>query len=115
MSEQTLSLVERLRIFQVRGQAVVLDSGLAAVYGVRTGAFNQAIKRNLAAFPGDFSFRLSEEEFGALMFQFGRSKGRGGGRKLPQVFTGHGAKIRPLLLLPPEGPKRRIGFHPDSQ
>jgi hypothetical protein len=115
MSEQTLSFFKRLRIFQVRGQAAVLDSELAAVYGVRTGAFNQTTKRNLVGFPRDFSFRLTEQEFGALMFQFGRSKGRGGRRKLPQVFTDHGAKIRPLLLPPPEAPKRRIGFHPDSQ
>ena len=115
MSEQALSLVERLRIFQVRGQAVVLGSGLAAVYGVRAGAFNQAIKRNLPRFPGDFSYRLTEEEIGALMSQIVISKGRGGRRKLPRVFTVHGAEIRPLLLPPPEAPKRRIGFHPESQ
>jgi len=104
MSEQTLSLVERLRIFHVRGQAVVLDSGLAAVYGVRTGTFNQAIKRNLTRFPGDFSFRPTEEEFGALMFQFGRSKGRGGRRKLPRVFMEHGAIMAATVLNSPRDP-----------
>jgi hypothetical protein len=91
MSEPPLSAIEQLRIFQVRGQDVVLDSDLAGVYGVMTGVFNQAIKRNLTRFPGDFSFLLTTDEFGALMSQIVISKGRGGRRKLPRVFTEHGA------------------------
>jgi hypothetical protein len=52
-SKQTLSVVDRLRIFEIRGGAVSLDSALAAIYGVGTGALNQAIKRNLSRFPDD--------------------------------------------------------------
>ena len=46
-------------IFTVRGQRVILDSDLAAVYGVSTKALNQAIKRNADRFPDDFAFQLT--------------------------------------------------------
>ena len=101
MSEPPIAAIERLRIFQVRAQSVVLDSDLAALYGVATGAFNQAIKRNLTRFPGDFSFRVSAAEFGALMSQIVISKGRGGRRKLPRVFTEHGAIMAATILNSP--------------
>ena len=54
------------RIHTVRGQRVMLDSDLAALYGVETRALNQAVKRNVARFPGDFVFRLSREEASGL-------------------------------------------------
>jgi hypothetical protein len=69
----------------------VLDSDLATAYGVSTAAFNQAIKRNRARFPEDFAFRLTKQEHEALISQIVTSKGRGGRRKLPWVFTEHGA------------------------
>src|SRR5712671_2750128 len=47
----------------VRGQKVMLDRDLAALYGVSTGILNQAVKRNLKRFPKDFMFQLSKEEF----------------------------------------------------
>ncbi len=50
-------------ILQLRGQKVLLDSDLAALYGVATKAFNQAVRRNVARFPDDFMFQLSKEEF----------------------------------------------------
>jgi len=60
------SLAMTLRIEQiirtVRGQRVILDSDLAAIYGVSTKALNQAVKRNADRFPGDFVFRLTPEE-----------------------------------------------------
>jgi hypothetical protein len=58
--------MDRIRVLEVRGQAVVLDSDLAAVYGVTTGNFNKAVGRNLARFPEDFSFILSPVEFEAF-------------------------------------------------
>ena len=64
--EDTVSIVKQLRIFQVRGEPVVLDSDLAALYGVETRAFNQAIRRNLHRFPPDFAFQLSAEEWEAF-------------------------------------------------
>ena len=53
----------RGRIFTVRGIQVLLDRDLAELYGVSTGALNQAVKRNSNRFPERFMFQLSEEEF----------------------------------------------------
>ena len=49
-------------IFEVRGHKVMLDADLARVYGVATKALNQAVKRNIAKFPPDFMFRLTDDE-----------------------------------------------------
>ena len=90
------------RIVTVRSQRVMLDSDLAALYGASTRRFNEAIKRNVARFPRDFSFRISHEEFAALMSQFATSKPfRGGRRKLPLVFTEHGAIMAAGVLNSP--------------
>src|SRR6266702_3258137 len=53
-------------IYLVRGQRVLLDRDLAALYGVETRALNQAVKRNVARFPSDFMFQLSREEIGRI-------------------------------------------------
>lgn len=159
------------RIYQIRNEPVLLDSDLALLYGVATGAFNRAMKRNTARFADDFAFQLTASEWKSLRCQIGTLKvGRGRHRKyLPWVFTEHGAimaatilnspravamsvyvvrafvklrrelladatlekrlatiektllghnaalrdlyqKIRPLLLPPPQQPRRRIGF-----
>jgi hypothetical protein len=170
--EDTVSIIDQLRIFEVRDQAVVLDSDLAAIYGVATKQFNRAVRRNAKRFPADFAFQLTDAEFENLRFQFGTSNSHGGRRYRPWAFTEHGAimaatilnsgravamsiyvvrafvrlrnellanttlekrlahidktliahdgalrdiyeKIRPLLLPPPEAPKRQIGFHTD--
>jgi len=50
------------RILSIRGHRVMLDADLAVLYGVTTGALNQAVKRNVERFPGDFMFRLTAEE-----------------------------------------------------
>ena len=63
-----------LRIATVRGQRVIVDADLAALYGVETKRFNEAVKRNLAKFPADFMFTLTDEEFGALRWQFATLK-----------------------------------------
>ena len=54
------------RIATVRGQRVIVDADLAALYGVATKRFNEAVKRNLAKFPADFMFVMTAEEFLAL-------------------------------------------------
>lgn len=54
-----------------RGQRVLLDSDLAAIYGVETKFLNRAVKRNAARFPSDFLFQLTQEEFDALRCQIG--------------------------------------------
>ena len=53
----------RYKIYEIRGQKVMLDFDLAELYGVETKVFNQAVKRNSARFPGDFMFQLTTEEW----------------------------------------------------
>lgn len=86
-------------IHTVRGQRVVLDSDLAALYGVETKVFNQAIRRNQNRFPADFSFVLTEEEWLVLRSQIVTSnEGRGGRRYIPRAFTEHGALMAASVL-----------------
>ena len=91
------------RIFVVRGQKVILDSDLAALYEVPTKRFNEAVKRNLARFPADFMFALTAEEWAALRSQIATLEpGPGQHRKyLPYVFTEHGAIMAATLLNSP--------------
>jgi hypothetical protein len=58
------------RIYEIRGERVMLDRDLAALYETETKALNQAVKRNLKRFPPDFMFQLTKEEDEALRFQF---------------------------------------------
>ena len=77
----------------------MFDSDLAKIYNVQTKALNQALKRNLNRFPGDFAFQLSGEELESLMSQIVTSKkGRGGRRKSPWVFTERGAIMLASIL-----------------
>jgi hypothetical protein len=86
-------------IYLVRGQRVMLDSDLAAIYGTSTGRLNERLRRNRERFPTDFAFRLTADEVKRLMSQIATSKkGRGGRRKLPWVFTEHGAIMLATVL-----------------
>ena len=80
-------------VLLVRGHRVILDRDLAAIYGVKTGRLNEAVKRNAARFPADFMFELTREEAESLRSQIAILKsGRGGHVKfLPHAFTEHGA------------------------
>ena len=82
----------------VRGEKVLLDFDLAALYGVTTGAVNRAVKRNKERFPADFMFQLIAEETKSLIFQFGISKGRGGRRHFPYAFTEQGVTMLSSVL-----------------
>ena len=53
-------------IHTIRGQRVMLDADLAALYGVETKALNQAVRRNIERFPDDFMFELTREEYRSL-------------------------------------------------
>jgi hypothetical protein len=76
----------------IRGEKVILDSDLAELYGVQTRRLNEQVRRNIEKFPEDFMFQLMKEEFEDLKSQFATSSsGWGGRRKLPLVFTEHGA------------------------
>ncbi len=103
MTEKAMAAVDvGTRIRSLRGLQVLLDSDLAAIYGVSTKAFNQAIKRNEARFPVDFRFQLSLEEFTNLKSQFVTSSWEHGGRrKLPWAFTEHGSIMAATVLNSP--------------
>lgn len=89
------------RIFELRGQRVMLDSDLGVLYGVETKYIVRAVKRNPKRFPADFMFQMSEDEWTFLRSQFGTSKGRGGRRYMPYVFTEHGALMLSSVLNSP--------------
>ena len=114
------------RIYEIRGERVMLDRDLAALYETETKALNLAVKRNIKRFPKDFMFQLSNEEFENLRFQFETleksdhslrfqfetskhtdkplrlqfetSKTRGGTRYLPYVFTEQGVAMLSGIL-----------------
>ena len=95
---RTNRLIDNM-ILTIRGQKVILDSDLAALYGVPTFRFNEAVKRNRKRFPDDFMFQLTTEELAALTSQIAMSKtGRGGRRTLPYAFTEHGAVMAANIL-----------------
>lgn len=87
---------ERL-IFIIRGQRVLLDAQLAALYGVPTKVLNLAVKRNLIRFPKDFMFRLTPSEFARLRFQ-SETSSWGGRRHLPLAFTEQGVAMLSSVL-----------------
>ena len=78
------------KIYEIRGQRVMLDRDLAELYGVTTGNLNKAVKRNIERFPERFMFQLTEQEF--LIFQNGTSSW-GGTRKRPYAFTEQGVSM----------------------
>jgi len=100
MSETTALVPEVIArcIHLVRGHKVMLDADLAILYGVETRAVVQAVKRNARRFPPDFIFQLTDQEWAALRSQSVTSKGRGGRRYAPYVFTEHGALMLSSVL-----------------
>lgn len=90
-------------IYVVRGQQVMLAGDLAFLYQVETRALNQAVKRNIARFPENFRFQLTEEEYINLKSQFVISSLEdenihGGRRYLPYVFTEQGIAMLSAVL-----------------
>ena len=105
------------QIHFIRGRKVMLDSDLARIYGVTTRRMNEQVRRNIYRFPEDFMFQLTPDEFSNLMSQFATSSLQivenmedanlisqiatsswGGRRKLPFVFTEHGALMLASIL-----------------
>ena len=89
------------KIYEIRGQRVMLDRDLAELYQVTTGNLNKSVKRNIRRFPPDFMFQLTKEEFqklkNDLIFQNGISSW-GGTRKLPYAFTEQGLAMLSGIL-----------------
>ncbi len=112
------------RIYEIRGERVMLDKDLAGLYETETKALNLAVKRNMKRFPADFMFQLTKEEFDGLRFQNETlekgnslrfqnetssvdknlrlqnetSKNWGGTRYLPHVFTEQGVAMLSGIL-----------------
>jgi len=86
---QALIPAERIdrAILLLRGQKVMLDADLAALYEVETKMLVRAVKRNADRFQPDFMFQLTREEFDHLRYQCGTSSGWGGRRYPPYAFT----------------------------
>ena len=109
-----LAVIQR-KIYEIRGQRVILDRDLAALYGVETRVLNQAVRRNMDRFPEDFMFQLTLEEWQTMSSQIVTTEGAdkqtdsilksqivisswGGTRKLPFAFTEHGVVMLASLL-----------------
>ncbi len=101
------------KIYEIRGQRVMLDSDLAELYGVETRILNQAVKRNSQRFPSDFMFQLTQYEEDSLRSQIVISNqsenneilksqivtsNKGGRRYSSQVFTEHGVTMLSSVL-----------------
>ena len=93
--------IEKL-IYVIRDKQVMVDSDLAMLYQVETGALNRAVKRNIKRFPEDFRFQLTVKEYENLKCQSGISSmnenGYGGRRTLPYVFTEQGISMLASVL-----------------
>ena len=99
MEQSVMAIDFKERILRLRGEYVILDKDIALLYGVTTGALNQAVKRNSNRFPSDFMFQLTAEEFDSLKSQIVIAKpGRGGSRSLPYAFTEHGVLMLASVL-----------------
>src|SRR3989338_1902738 len=85
-------VIER-KILMIHSRKVMLDTDLAELYRVPTKVMIQSIKRNPRRFPPDFMWQLTKNEAKRLRSQFVTSKGRGGRRYLPYVFTEQGVAM----------------------
>jgi len=115
-----LQLIQN-RIYEVRGEKVMLDFDLAELYDVETRVFNQAVKRNIDSFPKDFMFQLTLKEWQNILTSqnvISNSKASqtsqnvisswGGRRKLPYAFTEHGVTMLSSILKSPKARKMNI-------
>jgi len=98
MSDTTLTTPQ---IFTFRGQPVIRDADLAALFDYTTGNLNKLVSNNADRFGEDFAFRLDDAEFAALKLQLGISRSHGGLRKPPLMYTEHGAVMAATLMRSP--------------
>jgi len=104
----SISVARQIRV--IRGQRVLLDEDLPAIYGASTSALNQAMRRNRSRFPPDFVLELTAPEWESLRSQIVILKtGRGRHRKfLPVAFTEHGAVMAATILNSPQAVQMSI-------
>ncbi len=85
-------------IIHLRGQRVIIDRDLAALYGVETKVFNQAVRRNKNKFPKDFRFQLTKEEKTEVVTNCDHLQTLKFSPVLPYAFTEHGALMAANIL-----------------
>ena len=99
------------KIYEIRGQRVMLDRDLAELYGVTTGALNQAVKRNSERFPTDFMFRLTDTETenwkSQIVITNSITKGL---RRNPYAFTEQGVSMLSAVLKSPTAVQTSIAI-----
>lgn len=116
------------RIHEIRGQKVMLDFDLAALYGVQTKRLNEQVKRNIERFPEDFMFQLTKgewvilqsqiattkytenEDISILQSQIATTKGMRMKRSLPYAFTENGVAMLSSVLRSPLAIQMNIGI-----
>ncbi|MBP6813076.1 MAG: ORF6N domain-containing protein [Saprospiraceae bacterium] len=95
-----LQIIQR-KIYEIRGQRVMLDFDLAELYEVETKRLKEAVRRNIERFPDEFMFELTKEEFKILRSQIASSSW-GGTRYPPFAFTEHGVAMLSGILNSPK-------------
>jgi hypothetical protein len=85
------------KIYAIRGEKIMLDQDLAAMYNVETKQLKRQVKRNIERFPKDFMFELTPKEFENLRSQIGTSSW-GGTRYMPMAFTEQGVAMLSSIL-----------------
>ena len=100
------------KIYLVRGQKVMFDSDLAALYGASTKRLNEQVKRNLDRFPDDFMFQLTAKELNVWRSQIATSnpKAKMGLRRRPRVFTEMGVAMLSSVLHSDQAIQVNIGI-----
>jgi hypothetical protein len=98
------------KIYEIRGQKVMLDYDLAEIYEVENKRLKESVKRNVERFPLDFMFALTKEEFDSLRSQIATlKKGRGAHSKyLPFAFTEQGVAMLSSILNSPKAIETNI-------
>ena len=87
------------KIYLIRGQKVMLDMDLAALYGVETKQLKRAVRRNMERFPHDFMFALTSGELSKWRSQFGTSNKEKMGLRIPPfAFSEHGVLMLASVL-----------------
>jgi len=89
------------KIYEIRGQRVMLDFDLADMYATETKRLKEAVRRNIERFPSDFMFELTNKEYDSLRSQIAslKNSGRGEHRKyLPFAFTEQGVAMLASVL-----------------
>lgn len=113
------------KIYEIRGQRVMLDFDLATMYGVETRVLNQAVKRNIERFPEDFMFQLTKGELEILRSQIVTLNDwksqivtsnfvKMGLRKTPYAFTENGVAMLSSVLRSPLAIQVNIGIYVEN-